>query len=95
MDSRLLWLLALVVISIPSALASQPDIILRVTKEIIWPDCTPRLSTVINGTSPGPLLTMEEGQHYWIRVSNAVLSQGLLHVVIHVESSNAVRSGVQ
>lgn len=60
-----------------TCLAWQPDFILRVNETVISPDCTPRLSTVVNGTLPGPLLTFTEGKHYWIRVYNDVPNQNL------------------
>ena len=60
-----------------TCLAWQPDFILRVNQSVIAPDCTPRLSTVVNGTLPGPLLTMTEGKHYWIRVYNDIPDQNL------------------
>jgi FtsP/CotA-like multicopper oxidase with cupredoxin domain len=37
------------------------------TEEIIYPDCTPRLSLVVNGTFPGPALYATAGDHIFIR----------------------------
>ncbi|XP_055350961.1 uncharacterized protein LOC129597444 [Paramacrobiotus metropolitanus] len=48
----------------------QADYILRVTSKIIATDCTTRLSTLVNGTLPGPALRFKEGQKVWIRVYN-------------------------
>ncbi|RXK37646.1 L-ascorbate oxidase [Tremella mesenterica] len=55
--------------------AWQPDYILRVSETTLYSDCQPRQSVVINGTSPGPLLTFQEGQHYWVRVYNDLPDQ--------------------
>lgn len=40
---------------------------LVVTEEIIYPDCVPRLSLVVNGTFPGPALYATAGDHIFIR----------------------------
>ncbi|KAK4686505.1 hypothetical protein P7C73_g3621, partial [Tremellales sp. Uapishka_1] len=64
----LAWICGLV--SLAAVAAWQPDYILRVSEVTITNDCTPRPSVVINGTSPGPLLTFQEGQHIWVRVFN-------------------------
>jgi hypothetical protein len=37
------------------------------SEEIIYPDCTPRLSLVVNGTFPGPALYATAGDHIFIR----------------------------
>lgn len=75
-------LLLIVLFAIRLAWAWSPDYILRVSEQVISPNCQPRLSVVVNGecrtdkqalisgTTPGPLLTFYEGQHVWIRVHN-------------------------
>ena len=40
---------------------------LVVTEEEIYPDCTPRLSLVVNGTFPGPAIYATAGDHIFIR----------------------------
>jgi len=37
------------------------------TEELIYPDCTPRLSLLMNGTFPGPTLYATAGDHIFIR----------------------------
>jgi L-ascorbate oxidase len=41
---------------------------LVVTEEVIYPDCVPRLSLVVNGTFPGPALYATAGDHIFIRL---------------------------
>ena len=48
----------------------QPDYALRITSSNIQIDCTTRLSTLVNGSSPGPTLYLKEGQTTWVRVYN-------------------------
>ncbi|KAK5204324.1 hypothetical protein LTR41_010060 [Exophiala xenobiotica] len=47
-----------------------PDIVLRVTVEPISLNCQQRLSTLVNGTYPGPPIYLEPEQTTWIRVYN-------------------------
>ena len=47
-----------------------PDSVLRATAQNISVDCQSRYSVIINGTSPGPPIYMEEGQTTWVRVYN-------------------------
>ena len=47
-----------------------PDTILRVSVGIIQLNCQPRLSTLVNGTYPGPTIYLEPGVTTWIRVFN-------------------------
>ncbi|OXV06664.1 hypothetical protein Egran_05565 [Elaphomyces granulatus] len=47
-----------------------PDIILRVTAANYSLACQNRYSVLVNGTSPGPTLRLEEGEVTWIRVYN-------------------------
>lgn len=47
-----------------------PDIVLRVSAEVIQLNCQPRLSTLINGTYPAPAIYLEPEVTTWIRVYN-------------------------
>lgn len=47
-----------------------PDVVLRVTFDTINLNCQERLSTLINGTYPGPPIYLEPEQTTWIRVYN-------------------------
>lgn len=47
-----------------------PDIVLRVTVDTIHLNCQQRLSTLVNGTYPGPPIYLEPEQTTWIRVYN-------------------------
>ncbi|KIW19005.1 L-ascorbate oxidase [Exophiala spinifera] len=47
-----------------------PDIVLRVTLATITLNCQERLSTLVNGTYPGPPIYLEPEQTTWIRVYN-------------------------
>jgi Multicopper oxidase len=51
---------------------------LVVTEEVIYADCTPRLSLVVNGTFPGPAIYATAGDHIFIRFV-------LLHLVINLQ----------
>lgn len=48
----------------------QPDVILRVTAQNISQACNTRYSAVVNGTAPGPTITLQAGRPAWIRVYN-------------------------
>ncbi|KAH7143408.1 ascorbate oxidase, partial [Dactylonectria macrodidyma] len=54
-----------------------PNHVLRVTTHNIAVACETRLSTVVNGTSPGPELRIRSGETTWIRVYNDMESQNL------------------
>lgn len=47
-----------------------PDIVLHVTVDTINLDCQERVSTLVNGTYPGPPIYLEPEQTTWIRVYN-------------------------
>lgn len=47
-----------------------PDVILRISSLELETACTTRLSTVVNGTSPGPAVVIPAGRTTWIRVYN-------------------------
>lgn len=58
-----------------------PDAILRITEANISQSCYPSKYTVlVNGTSPGPALTIKEGKTYWIRVYNDMNDNNLTMV---------------
>lgn len=48
----------------------QPDHILRVTAQSYSQACMERYSVLVNGSSPGPELRLQEGRVSWIRVYN-------------------------
>ncbi|PBP16992.1 hypothetical protein BUE80_DR012251 [Diplocarpon rosae] len=55
-----------------------PDAVIRITEEHRVQSCLPAKPIVlINGTSPGPELTIREGGTYWIRVYNDLAHQNL------------------
>jgi L-ascorbate oxidase len=48
-----------------------PDAVLRITAQNVAQSCLPpKLTVLVNGTSPGPELRLQEGKTYWIRVYN-------------------------
>ncbi|KAI9832633.1 MAG: hypothetical protein M1819_004218 [Sarea resinae] len=47
-----------------------PDFVLRVTAQNFSQACYERYSTIINGSSPGPEIRLQEGTTSWIRVYN-------------------------
>lgn len=47
-----------------------PDYTLRVSVEYIFLNCQMRLSTLVNGSYPGPPIYLEPEQTTWIRVYN-------------------------
>lgn len=53
-----------------SANAFVPDYVLRISVGTIQQDCQPRLSTLVNGTYPGPPIYLEPDVTTWIRVYN-------------------------
>jgi len=54
----------------PSVNAFVPDYVLRISVGTIQQDCQPRLSTLVNGTYPGPPIYLEPDVTTWIRVYN-------------------------
>lgn len=58
----------------------HPDIVLQVTSKIICQACTSRYGVVVNGTTPGPTLSICEGKTTWIRVYNDMSDQNLTMV---------------
>jgi FtsP/CotA-like multicopper oxidase with cupredoxin domain len=55
----------------------SPDTTLYATAANITIDCQSRYSVLLNGTSPGPTLYLEEGKTTWIRVYNQILDQNI------------------
>jgi FtsP/CotA-like multicopper oxidase with cupredoxin domain len=48
-----------------------PDVVLVITLENTTQSCLPAKPVVlVNGTTPGPEIRLQEGQTYWIRVYN-------------------------
>jgi len=61
-----------------------PDAVLRVTEEERKQSCVPlKHILVVNGTSPGPRLSFEEGKTVWIRVYNDIPHQNLTMVCFY------------
>jgi L-ascorbate oxidase len=65
-----------------------PDAVLRVTAQNLAQSCLPpKLTVLVNGTSPGPELRLMEGKTYWIRVYNDMQDNNLTmveHAIISV-----------
>jgi L-ascorbate oxidase len=59
-----------------------PDYVLEATLGKIQIDCQSRLSTTLNGTSPGPTLYLTEGKTTWIRVYNRMPSKNVTVVSV-------------
>jgi hypothetical protein len=57
-----------------------PDIVLRVTATNYSQTCYERYSVLINGSSPGPVLRLREGETTWIRVYNDIKNTNLTMV---------------
>lgn len=54
-----------------------PDYVLVATAQNISINCHSHYSVVLNGTSPGPPLYMQEGRTTWVRVYNNIPDQNL------------------
>ena len=67
MRSALSSLLVLLGVFLALVDAETKHYALVVTEELIYPDCVPRLSLVVNGTFPGPALYATAGDHIFIR----------------------------
>jgi L-ascorbate oxidase len=57
------------------------------SEQVVYPDCTPRLSVVVNGTFPGPALYATAGDHIFIRYAFGQLNM-LISRVYNAASSN-------
>lgn len=62
--------------------AFVPEYILRATAQNVSQACIPRLSVLLNGTSPGPELRLRPGITSWIRVYNDIPDQNLTVVCL-------------
>ena len=67
MRSFLLGLLVLLGVLMGMVRGETKHYALVVTEETLYPDCTPRLSLVVNGTFPGPAIYATAGDHIFIR----------------------------
>jgi L-ascorbate oxidase len=54
-----------------------PDHVLYATSGNVTIDCESRYSVLLNGSSPGPALYLEEGKTSWIRVFNNIQDDNL------------------
>ncbi len=60
-----------------------PDAVLRITAENKTQSCLGSKEIVlVNGTSPGPELRIQEGKVYWIRVYNDMVDKNLTMVYL-------------
>jgi FtsP/CotA-like multicopper oxidase with cupredoxin domain len=59
-----------------------PDHVLVVTYENITIACQSRMSTLVNGSTPGPTLRLQPGKTSWIRVYNNMPNDNLTMVSI-------------
>jgi len=55
----------------------SPDTALLATAANVTIDCESRFSILLNGTTPGPLLYLEEGKTTWVRVYNQIPDHNL------------------
>lgn len=60
----------------------QPDYAIYATWEDITVNCEHRRSVVFNGTYPGPILYLKEGQTTWVRAYNHLPDVNLTIVCI-------------
>jgi len=81
MNSSFSGLLVLLGFLLSFVYAETKHYALVATEEVVYPDCTPRLSVVINGTFPGPALYAMAGDHIFIRyvfmTANFLMLKGL------------------
>ena len=61
------------------------------TAQNITANCESRYSVVFNGTSPGPVLQLEEGKTTWVRVYNEIPDKNLTVVRVKFDSDHAMR----
>jgi hypothetical protein len=76
----LVWPLSLAARIVQHDAHFHPDVVLHVTAEVIPIACTSRYTVVVNGTTPGPLIVLDEGKTSWIRVYNDIPNQNLTMV---------------
>lgn len=72
----------------------QPDYVLEAGEANITINCQSRHSVVVNGTSPGPPLYLEEGKVTWIRVWNRMPEQNLTMVGLSPSPGNLGATGL-
>ncbi|KAK7970140.1 hypothetical protein PG988_009213 [Apiospora saccharicola] len=53
----------------------EPEYVLVATAQSITINCESRYSVVFNGTSPGPVLHLQEGKTTWVRVYNQMVDK--------------------
>lgn len=58
----------------------DPEYVLVATAQNITINCESRHSVVFNGTSPGPVLHLQEGKTTWVRVYNQMLDKNITTV---------------
>lgn len=68
--------------------AFVPDHVLRISVGSIQQDCKPRLSTLVNGTYPGPPVYLEPDVTTWIRVYNDADANATIVSLVPTISSN-------
>lgn len=62
----------------------SPSAVLYATAANVTIDCESRYSVLLNGSTPGPPLYLEEGKTSWIRVYNNIPNENLTVVSIPV-----------
>lgn len=55
----------------------SPDHVIYATAGNVTIDCESRYSVLLNGTTPGPPIYLEEGKTSWIRVYNHISNDNL------------------
>ena len=58
----------------------EPEYVLVATAHNITINCESRYSVVFNGTSPGPVLRLQEGKTTWVRVYNHMVDKNITTV---------------
>lgn len=58
----------------------EPEYVLVATAQNITINCESRYSVVFNGTSPGPVLHLQEGKTTWVRVYNEMVDKNITTV---------------
>ncbi len=87
--ARLLWISSLISTCAAAAVHNGsfiPDAVLRVTAQNIKMGGIQRLTTLINGSVPGPELRIPEGEVAWVRVYNDMKDQNLTMVCVTIST---------
>lgn len=67
-----------------------PDAVLVFTVDYISQPCVAAKSTVlINGTTPGPEIRLQEGRTSWVRVYNNIADMNVTVVSLHILNRNS------